>query len=562
MDNLQECPGNAAVRRKIRVGVILDGYDLPQWQYMILQNIAESEYASIRLVILMDFHTPAMLSDLIRVNRKKLLYMGYMRIERFTFRRNDDAYSIKDSGPILADIPDIKIQREVDDERYVVKEDEVNQVQNFELDVILQLGSKTIRGNLLKAARYGIWSYLPDGIMAPGHVPAGCYETLERRKEQTVMLMMVTDDQDPGIVLYQSSFPCYSSFIYKNCNDCFLRASLFVPRVLKRLHDTGELNFIEPSVQETSQAGVCEGSTRGMPDNEVCLKLLISHFSSLLCRTIHNLLFRRKWMLEYYLGDEVSTSFQEFKKMTPPKDLFWADPHIVYREGRYYIFIEEFSYHANKGHISCIEMEPSGRYSAPVKVLDEPFHLSFPFVFEYNGTFYMLPETPSARGIHLYQCIGFPSRWKFMQVLVGSVEAADSVILHYNNKFWLFTNIADPVGTSIENELYLFYSDDILSGDWKPHPLNPIVSDVKKARMAGKIVEKDGRLFRPSQCDSPIYGYGIRLNEIIRMTEYDYQETEMMFIEPDWDKDINGIHTFNHENRLTVIDCSYETIIL
>jgi hypothetical protein len=92
--------------------------------------------------------------------------------------------------------------------------------------------------------------------------------------------------------------------------------------------------------------------------------------------------------------------------------------------------------------------------------------------------------------------------------------------------------------------------------------MNPVISDVKRARPAGKIFERNGQLIRPSQCCNPWYGYGIKLNEIVVLTENDYSEREIAFIEPKWDKKLNGVHTFCHENRLTMIDGFYRKFVV
>ena len=75
--------------------------------------------------------------------------------------------------------------------------------------------------------------------------------------------------------------------------------------------------------------------------------------------------------------------------------------------------------------------------------------------------------------------------------LMDSVVAVDSTLLFHNNKWWLFSNIAEPEGTSF-NELYLFYADNLLSQKWNSHPMNPVISDVRRARSAGKIFENGG----------------------------------------------------------------------
>jgi hypothetical protein len=264
----------------------------------------------------------------------------------------------------------------------------------------------------------------------------------------------------------------------------------------------------------------------------------------------------------YDLQDQISTSFWRFKKMSPPRDRFWADPHIFFKDDIYYIFVEEFIFKKKKGHISLIEMQQSGKYSAPVKVLEEPFHLSYPHVFDYNGSLYMIPETRCAHSINLYQCTDFPTAWKHRSTLMNSVDAVDATILFHKNKWWLFTNIAEPAGTSLDNELFLFYSDNPTSQNWKSHPMNPVITDSKRARPAGKIIERNGKLYRPSQCMNPSYGYGIKFNEIDILTENEYREREIAFIEPKWDKKLKGVHTFCHENRLTMIDGAYNKFVV
>jgi hypothetical protein len=88
----------------------------------------------------------------------------------------------------------------------------------------------------------------------------------------------------------------------------------------------------------------------------------------------------------------------------------------------------------------------------------------------------------------------FPNKWKHQATLLDSVNTVDSTILFHKNKWWLFTNIAEPEGTSINYELCLFYSDNLLCYSWNSHPMKLIISDVRRARPAGKILERNGLL--------------------------------------------------------------------
>ena len=100
----------------------------------------------------------------------------------------------------------------------------------------------------------------------------------------------------------------------------------------------------------------------------------------------------------------------------------------------------------------------------------------------------------------------------------------------------------------------MFYSESLNTENWIPHPLNPIISDVRKSRPAGNIFIHDGKLIRPSQNSSKRYGFGLKINEITILNENEYEEIEIESIEPDWDKQVIAIHTFNHLGNLTVAD--------
>lgn len=84
--------------------------------------------------------------------------------------------------------------------------------------------------------------------------------------------------------------------------------------------------------------------------------------------------------------------------------------------------------------------------------------------------------------------------------------------------------------------------------------MNPVISDVRTARPAGKIFIKDGKIYRPSQDCSGRYGKAFNINQIITITETDYDEILVRKVEPEWNKSLKGAHTFNSDGGLTIID--------
>jgi hypothetical protein len=211
-----------------------------------------------------------------------------------------------------------------------------------------------------------------------------------------------------------------------------------------------------------------------------------------------------------------------FREMPQPPDWFHADPFVFEHRGRPYLFVEAFPYATGRGVIAVSRVEADGSVSRPEPVLERPYHLSYPYVFDWRGQTFMLPETSGNRTIELYRCEHFPDRWALDTVLMKDVEAADATVLEHAGRLWMFVTVASR-GMSPDTELHLFHAED-LRGPWQAHPLNPIVSDVRRARPAGALWEEDGQLIRPSQDCTPGYAFAISFQRITTLTPEDYAE--------------------------------------
>ena len=97
-------------------------------------------------------------------------------------------------------------------------------------------------------------------------------------------------------------------------------------------------------------------------------------------------------------------------------------------------------------------------------------------------------------------------------------------------------------------------SADSLEGTWTEHPRSPVVSDVRRARPAGRLFFAGGKLIRPSQDCARAYGYGLVFSEIVRLNETEYEERVIGRITPDWLAGNQGTHTYARSSRFEVID--------
>jgi hypothetical protein len=249
---------------------------------------------------------------------------------------------------------------------------------------------------------------------------------------------------------------------------------------------------------------------------------------------------------------DVEGAARSFAVVQAPRGRFYADPFLVAADQRHYLFVEDADARTGRAIISCMEILSDGSVGAPRAVLERAPHVSYPFVFRWADDYFMVPETVRSRTIELYRAVEFPWRWERVKILFEDVAAVDTTLFDYGGRTWLFTAMSE-CGGSLNDELFLFHADSPL-GEWTPHPMNPVVSDVRRARPAGSIYAEGGRLIRPAQDCSRIYGGAIVLNSIDVLTETEYREHPLRRIDPTWRSDLLGTHTINHSARFTVVD--------
>ncbi len=244
-----------------------------------------------------------------------------------------------------------------------------------------------------------------------------------------------------------------------------------------------------------------------------------------------------------------------FKPVTMPKGVFHADPFIITKDGINYIFFEEYMYLTNKAHISVMKIDDRGNCSTPVIVLDKPYHLSYPFVFKWEGEYFMIPETSANKTVELYKAASFPYQWELVMNLMENIVLLDATLIYENNTWWMFGSTSNTPFASTNDQLVLYYSNNLFSTNWTPHPQNPVATDIANCRPAGKIFRINNELFRPAQNNaSRQYGYALTFNKINRLTETDYYEEKVSEIIPGKDNNLTAVHTFNFSDGLVLID--------
>lgn len=541
---------------RLRVGLLLDSYLLPAWIMPAIERIRFSDHAELALIILNQSSIkkdPSLAKPW--QGRKHWLYSIFDGIDQKLFVRGQNALTQIDASDIFSKVPVLKVEPVGERSEQSFAASDIEQIKSYRLDILVKMGFGNLRGSVFAAANYGIWAYrwgdrrkIEDGL-------SGFWEAVEGWPETGAALQQLGVDADHCKTLFESWFFTYPYSPARNRNYILWAASSFLPRQVERLCYLGDERFLQEVKQKNHSVGNSKPlRPNRVPSNRVVLRIMARLAFRNSLEIYRRNFCREQWELLFDLNQRAEKDISTFRKISPPSDRFWADPHVIEKESGYYIFIEEYLYRTRRGHISVMEMDSSGNYKEPIPVLQKDYHLSFPSVFEWMGQYYMIPESSENRTIDLYECIKFPDRWQLKLTLMRDVKAVDTTVLHWQGKWWLFTAIAEQEAAAPQVELFLFYSNELFTDRWHAHPMNPIVSDIKRARAAGRIFPKDGRLVRPSQLCSSTYGYGFDLNEITVISEAEYCERTLISVRPDPMKGIIATHTYANLGGLTVID--------
>jgi hypothetical protein len=231
---------------------------------------------------------------------------------------------------------------------------------------------------------------------------------------------------------------------------------------------------------------------------------------------------------------------------------FYADPFSFEWRGRHFIFVEDYPHQTGKALISVVEVGETGMASTPRPVLEEPFHLSYPQVFERDGAIWMLPEASASDRLTLYRAEHFPDRWVREAVLVDGMAISDATLIEEGGRLWLFATDRDGHG-STSDTLVVFHAPS-LKGPWTPHRRNPILIDRRRARPGGSFQRLGGRILLPVQDGTRGYGGGLGISELLRLDEDGVRLSDPVPVGPKGDWPYPQIHTLNRAGRLEVID--------
>ncbi len=515
-------PTQEQLRIPLRVAALVAGDRVPRWNREVLETIAGSDRMELAWV--------AASAGAGRARRGWTAHAAYEALDRRLFGSRTDALA-----PV--DVTDLLRGR-------------APGAMPGDADVVLDLTGGDAELPVPADPRYGVWS---TGMGASGRSTRAPYfwEIHDGAVTSGVTLEARSVHGGRTRLLYRSIWATDHSSPHRNhVIACWRLADALIARLAAvQEHGKPALAALAPD----PEPGAAPRTDREPTPAELGHHLL-AVVRGLARRRVDRLLYQDQWSIAYRRrggGPPGDASGAGFELLRPPEDRFFADPFVFERDGRHHVFFEEYPYDTGKGVIARVELA-DGRATEPRVVLERSYHLSYPFVFEDGAEAYMIPETCQNATIELHRAVEFPDTWELDTVLVSGVRAVDATVFRHAGRFWMFATIVGRGRTS-QDHLSLFMAPD-LHGPWTPHPLNPVVSDVRVARSAGRVFLRDGHLIRPGQDSSGGYGEAVVLNRIEELTELTYREAPIGRIGPDWLGGARGTHTYNFDGDYEVVD--------
>ena len=541
-------------QKVIRIGILAPAsLGFAPWELRLFERIASDPRFEIQAVIIDGRNPPPPKTIFEKLTDKKLPQRLFYRAMMSFDERAAGIESTPETpvfNALLIGLKKITVNPER--RRFVdlFTEADTKAVRELELDVILRHDFGIIKGPILEAARHGIWSFHHADNRHNRGGPPGFWESLHQAPVTGATLQILTPELDGGRVIARCWRNTEPNAI-RNERAIYDLSCTLVWRELTRLARDG---FVPSEPSE-----LYDGPLYVAPGIRDLFRYAAKRISNTANGLVHHLNIRSgrrpgMWSLATGTGQIETAALWRTTEIKPPADRFWADPFLIDKDGTLHLFFEEFDYQINRGYIS-VGILNDGKFTYLGKAIDAGYHMSFPFVYVHNGDIYMIPEAAEKRRVEVWRATDFPLSWERHKTVLEETDIADTTLHFHDDQWWMFANISQTPNRDFCNELHVFMIDGPELESITPHPENPVVMDSRTARNGGRMFYRGDKLYRPSQNNSyGTYGYGLNIMEITELTPTRYQEKRVVKAEPNFRKDIGGLHHVDAVGDTFVID--------
>lgn len=561
--------GGTTIIRKLSVGYLVDDGYQPSLIHDVIEKSKSADHYSIDYLIVQTFtEDKNLLNRAHRFKRRgflKILAAAWLKVilavESRLFVKDPKLETAFETYHLdTFHMPKIHVSplKSTNGLVYRYSDEDLETIRSLNVDALLCGGSGVLRGEILDVCEFGIIFFQHGNNDVSRGCPPAFWEVFNREPSTGFVIQRLPDALDgedaqaacDGIdrdVLMRG----YIVTVYpyaRNLAQIYKKSTIFMHRLLEDLGKTRIFpHFLSESPQVHQRCAMPSLFTIALYLFQTLITTIRRHYNR----------WRGKeqcWSVAYqFVENWQNPALSRSNIIANPPHRFLADPFVFRHENLDVCFVEDYDFRTNRGKISVFKID-GNEYEELGSALDEPFHMSYPFIFAVDNELYMCPESVEIREIRLYKCVEFPLRWSFHKTLIKDVSAVDTNIFFFEDKWWLMTTIDSSEIGELCSELHVFYSDAFDSDAWTPHANNPVIFDSERARNGGFFRDGD-KLFRVFQKQGfDQYGESMGIAQIKHLGTQNYREETVSSIEPRFAPNLIGTHSFSHNNGLLAID--------
>lgn len=529
----------------LNFAIMIDSYDVDQWQYDSIESLMREPGVKLVAIVLNNPETRKYNRRVLSKSWHNLLFKFYQRSlfkPKVIRKKNIEEFAVN--------VPVIICSTELKGEYEYFHKSDIDAIQNCSPDFIIRFGFNNIRGEILTSTPLGIWAFHHGDEQKFRGFPHAFWEIYTNDHKTGAILHRLTEDTDSGIILRKGHFKTIDHSWSLNYAQVVELTKRWPADVCREIINQNTFPDLTKGVETNAQIYSLPGNTTFFL---FLLKLLNNkirhHFNELFSSEIWQTGVIKARTADIigeltYTIDPIEVDWYTAKG----KDNYFADSFAIRLSERLLLLYEDYSYRARLGKISAVWFnERDFTFSEPVTLLEEPWHLSYPFIFKHNNIIYCIPSCNDKGSIDLYRLDVQTLKLVHERALVKGVSAIDSTLIFHQNHWFLFFTSSKAANV----ELHIWHSDD-LDKEFIPHVLNPVKSDISNSRPAGPLFYLDGRLYRPSQDCSHSYGGRVIIHEVKVLSEDSFLEMVVSVLEPP--EGFKGLHTISFAGDFMYFD--------
>ena len=538
----------------MKFGILCNGYAFQRWQAEAILQLIDNGIEPC-IIIINDNPSP------VETRIQKWLHYPYSKLLArlyFRFFAHPSSKQMQDLSEELQGFPNIFCRTQLKGISEYFNTKDIISIKASKPDFLLRFGFDIIKGEILDAATYGVWSYHHGDEQKYRGVPPGFWEIIKSDPVNGAILQRLTETLDGGIILRKGYFGTISHSWTANIDQLYFNSTKWPLQVCTDIGNN-KASYLDNAPSSA------RGKLHFMPGNitMICFiwKLVKNkirfHYRELFLFEIWNI-----GIVKMPVSDFLNPLVQIPEPYWLPaagKDRYHADPFGFAVNGELHMLVEAYNYKERLGKIASIDFNTVTLNTLPPKtILDTGYHLAYPFLFQHEDNWYCIPETANNMSLDIYSYDPEGRSLTYLTSLLTGIAVVDATLYYYSSCWWLFFTKKGNTNTG----LHIWYSNKMF-GPYSPHENNPVKIDIRSARQAGPLFEHEGALYRPAQNCSETYGGGISINHITELTPTSFREEVVSLVAPfGHHKWKSGLHTLCAAGDFTIIDGKRHAFVL